>query len=80
MDLPVDNEKQRARHDESIAHARRAISKLIRKLDPVLIEPATSNSILADTHTVQARNVVCSKKTGEQIAHEATDSVDGENV
>ena len=73
---PVDDVEDDAGTDEGVCRAGDAVVQLVCELDPVVVEPATVD----DGGPVEMRNVVRSEESGEDIARNAADGVQGEDV
>jgi len=72
----VHDEEDEAGSTKGIDHSADGIGKLVTKLDVVLVEPSTGDL----GEAIKVRYVVGGEETGEDIADETANGVDGEDI
>lgn len=72
----VHDKQDGAGENKRVAASGKRIGELDGQLNPVVVEPATLNS----RDAIQGGNIVSREKGGADVADEAADAVDGEDV
>lgn len=72
----VHNPEDDGGRDQRVREAGAAVSSLIAKLDPVVVNPTTTD----DGDAIKSGNVLLSEKSGEEISDDTTDSMGREDI
>ncbi len=72
----IDKQQDQAGADEGIYEADQRVGELVGQLHPMVAEPAA----LDDGCAVEMGDVVCGEEAGEEIADQAAEAVDAEDV
>jgi hypothetical protein len=72
----VHNPEDYGGRDQGVREAGAAVSSLVAKLDPVVVNPTTTD----DGDAIESGNVFLSEKSGEEISNDTTNSMGGEDI